>query len=251
MFKKIATSFFCLIIFFSLSLYASAYVMSGTNYRLEKDSINIGGLESSSSDNYGIVDTIGEMGTGDSESDNYFMKAGYRQIEEGYISITNPNSISLTPSIAGLTGGVADGEGTWNIKTDVSAGYHLNIKASSEPALQSETHSFSDYTSVIPGTPDFNWDIDLDDSEFGFSSYNSLSQIAKYKNNGSACNVGENITEGKCWNNLSSSYETIINKTSRTDIDGEDTKIKLKAEVAGLQASGEYTAEIVVTAISN
>jgi hypothetical protein len=51
--------------------------MSSNNYKIDADSINIGGGQSSSA-NYKMEGTIGEVGTGDSESDSYKSEAGYQ-----------------------------------------------------------------------------------------------------------------------------------------------------------------------------
>ena len=53
--------------------------MSSTNYEIDWDSMNIGGEDTSSSTNYQIRDTLGEIGTGVSSSLNYEARAGYRQ----------------------------------------------------------------------------------------------------------------------------------------------------------------------------
>ena len=51
--------------------------MSSDNYKIDADSINVGGNQSSST-NYKIEDTLGEVGTGDSESASYKTEAGYQ-----------------------------------------------------------------------------------------------------------------------------------------------------------------------------
>ncbi len=53
--------------------------MSSTNYEIDWDSMNIGGEDTSSSTNYQIRDTLGEIGTGVSSSASYEVRAGYRQ----------------------------------------------------------------------------------------------------------------------------------------------------------------------------
>ena len=58
------------------------YAMSSTNYYINWDSINIGGTDFSSSTNFYMHDTLGEMSTGRSSSTNYWIYAGYRQPEE-------------------------------------------------------------------------------------------------------------------------------------------------------------------------
>lgn len=242
------------ILFVSLNISANAYVSSSTNYILQNDSINIGGKDSSTSTNYSIQDTIGEIATGISTSTNYQINVGYRQTldDDATISISGPNSISLG-SLGGLVGGITNNNGTWNVETNSSAGYSLYIKATSSSAMQSSDSSISDYTASSSPNPDFNWTIGIATSTFGFSPYNSESQITKYKNDGTNCNIGTNITDGQCWQGFSTSNEAIVSKTSATDIGGEDTKINFQAEIKsnGIQESGSYVATIIITAVSN
>lgn len=72
------------ILFFSSAVFA--YVMESSNYKLERDSINIGGAEDGSSTNYQLRDTIGEIGSGGSGSGSYGVQAGYRQTD----TVTTP-----------------------------------------------------------------------------------------------------------------------------------------------------------------
>lgn len=249
-YTKILVMFVGTLFILILSTSASAYVMNSNNYSIEKDSINVGGLDIGESSNYNLKDTMGELGTDESESSNYIMKAGYRQMNETYIALSVPSSINLGPNISGESG-AATGDGTWTVNTDSMAGYYLSLKADSTPAMQSGANSFSDYTPASAGTPDYNWGLNGAGAEFGYSPYNANSQTAKFKNNGSSCNNGAAITDEKCWYGLSTSYEQITNKTSRTNITGEETKINFKAEVSSAQAAGTYTATVIVTAVSN
>ena len=247
---------FALLFYYSVCLgsQALAYVMGSSNFRMQKDSINTGGTENSTSTSYKIRDTVGEVGTGESQSTSYVMHAGYRQMEEVYIAITAPATIALTPTIGGLAGGAATGNGTWTVKTDAEAGYNLNVRATATPAMQSEDDSFADYTPAGAGTPDYDWGLAGANSEFGFSPYNTAGQINKYKNNDSNCNTGANVTDEQCWYGLTTSNEQIVNRTSRTTTTGDDTKINFQAEVntsGGFQTAGNYTATVEVTAVSN
>lgn len=230
---------------------ASAFVMSSSNYRLEKDSINIGGAENATSTSYLLRDTLGEIGTGVSTSTLYAMNAGYRQMDETFISMTVPEAITLSPSIGGLTGGTANGNGMWTVRTDSASGYSLSVKASTNPAMKSGSNSINDYSPAGGLTPDYSWNLAGAYAEFGFSPYNAQSQAAKYRNNSSACADGANITDGACWYGLTTAYETIAAKTSRTEVAGEDTKINFRAEINDFQVAGTYSATVVVTASSN
>lgn len=246
-------TFLTLLFFLGFVAVAKAYVSSSTNYRINQDSINIGGLDTSSSTNYYIKDTIGEVGTGTSTSSNYYTKAGYRQMVDGYISISSPTSISLSPSIDTSAGGSATGSGTWTVNTDSASGYSLSIRASDDPAMQSGANSIADYTPSTAGTPDYSWGLVSATSEFGFSAYNIGGQVDKYKNNGSSCNTGSNITSQKCWYGLSTSNETLVNRSSSTVAGGDDTVVNFQAEISAgsSQAAGTYTATIEVTAVVN
>ncbi|MCI0479447.1 hypothetical protein L0Y59_02785 [Candidatus Uhrbacteria bacterium] len=53
--------------------------MTSANYRVDWDSVNSGGDDTSSSTSYWMRDTIGEQAVGFSSSTNYAIRAGYRQ----------------------------------------------------------------------------------------------------------------------------------------------------------------------------
>lgn len=52
--------------------------MTSTNYMIEWDSINSGGNDTSTSTNYLLRDTVGQFVSGDSNSSNFRLRAGYR-----------------------------------------------------------------------------------------------------------------------------------------------------------------------------
>jgi hypothetical protein len=66
------------------------FAMSSTNYGIDWDSANSGGEDTSSSTNFRLRDTVGEMGTGLSGSSNYQINAGYRtaDMQELYLALT-------------------------------------------------------------------------------------------------------------------------------------------------------------------
>jgi hypothetical protein len=67
----------------------AVFGMTSTNYFILWDSLNLGGTDDGTSTNYMLRDTIGEHGTGFSQSENYVIGAGYRIGEGG------PPSLSL------------------------------------------------------------------------------------------------------------------------------------------------------------
>ena len=68
-------SIFVVLFFLSFAYSGLAYVASSSNYRIQSDSINVGGTRQTST-SYISEDTIGEIATGDSTSTSYKLKAG-------------------------------------------------------------------------------------------------------------------------------------------------------------------------------
>lgn len=227
---------------------AYGQAMSSSNYKIESDSLNVGGARGAS-DGYFIEDTFGESATGVSSSESYVMNAGYQQMHESVISMTNVDNVSMAPAINGVTGGVSNGETTFIVTTDNSAGYSVTIKASSSPALVSGLDSFSDY---IPqgATPDFSYFNSTNGSSFAFSPEGS-DIVVRYKNDGvSSCGSGSG-TSGACWDGLSTSPITIASRTSPNHPNGTSLTLKFRAASgsANIQPDGTYVATTTVTAL--
>ena len=79
--KKISFLLISISLFLGLASGASAYVAASTNYRLEKDSINTGGTELSSSASYLVSDTVGEVSSGVGDGSTNDTGLGYRFME--------------------------------------------------------------------------------------------------------------------------------------------------------------------------
>ncbi len=226
--------------------------MQSANYKIEKDSINFGGTDDGQSANYNLQDTMGEIGTGFSNSATYRMNAGYRQMDEASISISSPLDVTMSPAISGVSGGTGNGQAVWTVITDNSAGYSASIKTSTSPALTSGGNSFADYTPASAGTPDYSWSILDADSEFGFTSEGN-DIVAKFKDDGvGTCNTSSSDTPDSCWYNLSTSDENVAGSTSPNQPSGTATTIKFRAQSGSshLQEEGSYTSTITMTAIA-
>lgn len=225
---------------------ANAYVASSTNYRIQSDSLNVGGVRQTST-NYISEDTIGEVATGLSESALYKLKAGYQQMNEIYIAVSAPADVNMTPDIGGITGGTGDGQAIWTATTDNPAGYSMSIKASTTPALQSGSSNFADYTPT-GATPDFAWSVLNTASEFGFTPEGSHI-VQKFKDEGGVCNINTNDTTDACWYNASTTVENITQSATSNHPSGTDTTVKFRAQsgASHVQEEGTYTAKISVT----
>lgn len=229
----------------------SAYVASSSSFTLEKDSINFSGTENSSSTLYRMSDTIGEVATGESTGTTFNLHAGYRAMEDRgtYITLSAPSDIALS-SIGQAAGGSSEGSATWNVVTNNANGYRLSIEASTDPALQSSSSSFADYTPAGI-VPDYTWAVDTTASEFGFTPEGD-DVVARFLDDGSACNTGSGNTTSSCWDAFDTTDITIAEGAAANNPGGADTLVRVKAEIGSgvTQTDGSYSSTLTVTAIT-
>lgn len=228
---------------------AQAAVMQSTNYRIQSDSINIGGARGTSSA-YTLEGTAGEVGSGVSSSTSYTLSAGYQQTLVNYLAMTVPQNVIMSPSLGGVTGGTANGSTTVIVTTDDPAGYQLTIVASTSPAMKNGANSIADYA---PGgaDPDLAFGIVANTGKFGFSPEGT--DIAqRYKDNGSICNAGSTDTSLSCWDGLSTTARVIASKTSGNHPNGTQTTLRFRTGLGANSgiANGLYTATTTLTAIA-
>lgn len=227
-----------------------AQVMQSTNYRIQSDSVNIGG-GSGTSTNYSLESTVGEAGTGLSTSTNYLLYAGYQQMQVSYLAVSNADNVTMSPSLGGVTGGTSNGSTAITVTTDNAAGYQMTIAASTTPAMQSGASNIPDYT---PGgaNPDFSFTNAITESQFGFSPEGTHIP-SRFKDNGTnACATGSSDTALACWDGLSTTPATVAQSTSPNHPSGTATTIRFRVEVGSqvVQLEGTYTATTTLTAIA-
>ena len=228
-----------------------AFVASSTNYRIQTDGVSDGGgLATSTS--YSAQDTAGEVmgGVGTSSSASYGVKAGYLLMQDTYLAVAVPGSITLAPAILSVGGGTANGSGVWTVTTDNPAGYTMTIKASANPAFASGANNFPNYTPVAPD-PDFTFSPPAASSRFGFSP-ESTDLSSRYKDNGTACNTGALDTASSCWDALTTTDRTIVSRTTPNNPSGTATTIRFRAVsgASNTQAAGTYTATTTLTVLA-
>jgi len=219
---------------------------------MQFDSLNTGGGMGTSTD-YKIEDTVGEASSGSSTSTSYNLYAGYQQMDQNTVlSLTVPSSLSLSPSIGGLTGGVSNGQADVLVSTNAVSGYTLYVKSGANPALVSDLDSFDNITTV-GGEPNFNWQISATSNGFGFTPQGD-DIVSKYKDNGSNCNesLGSD-TAYRCWDYFSTTDTQIGQSASSNYPSYATTSLFIRAEsgAQNSQMSGNYTANITVTAHVN
>ena len=244
----IMVSFTFLIGLFSAH-YVLGQVMTSGSYKMQSDSLNFGGNFSTSS-SYNLQDTAGEIATGISSSTNFKIKAGYQQIPGIILSVVPaPGNVSMSPSIGGITGGTSNGSTTFTVTTDNPAGYTVSIEASGSPAMQSPLDTIADY---VPsgGNPDFAFSILSSQSAFGFT-VEGTDTAQNFKDDGTSCNTGSGNIEDACWVGLSTSPQTIVNRTSGNLPSGTETIVKFRAESGSshVQVNGTYVATTTITVL--
>jgi hypothetical protein len=232
----------------------NAYVMQSTNFQIQSDDLSPSGGKWASV-NYIFKDTFGEISTGISDSTSYSMRAGYQEMQETYISVSQPGVLNMTPSIPGITGGTANVSGTFNVICDNVAGFSMNLKASTSHAMVAigePTYYFANY----PATPSYSWTVYSGDAQFGYTVEPETAadtDSAFLDDNSNNCGTGSYNGTGTCWSGFNgTNTTTVINRTVRTDIDGEDEVIKFRAQSNNsFLESGTYTATITATVYSN
>lgn len=228
---------------------ALAAVASSTNYVIQIDSINFGGLPAAST-NYQTSDILGEIATGDGASTNYKIKAGYQQMLDSSISISAPADLSLA-GLQTTTKGQSSGSVAWTVTTDNPGGYTLAIKSATNPALRASGGNFDDYT-PSGAVPDYTWSISSTASEFGFS-VTSADAATRYRNNATDCGVGSNTSTSQCFDGLSTTNRTIASRTTSNTPTGTATTVKFQAEIgaSATATAGDYSASITATALAS
>jgi hypothetical protein len=167
-----------------------------------------------------------------------------------FISMTTPASVTMSPSIVGITGGESNGSTTVAVTTDGAAGYELTIASSQSPSLVSGVNTIADYA---PGTdPDYTLTTLSDDAHLGYSP-SGVDVVQRFKDDGaSLCNTGSLETTLACWDGLSTTPEIISRSTSANTPNGATTTLFFKVGIgSGVnQPAGIYTATTTLTAVS-
>ena len=228
---------------------SGAQVMEGTQYRIESDSINFGG-GFSASDSYTLKDTLGEVATGESASDSFALRAGYRQLQAVAISISAPQSIEMDPAIPGIGGGFSNGSTSVTVITDNPAGYELLISAENSPAMQGpNAATIGDYEEV--GAADYEFATSSSMSHLGLSVV-GVDAAARFLHDGSSvCGSGSTNTPLRCWVGLRTTLATIARNNNSNHPAGTETLINFRVGVGGAiaQPPGVYVATTTVTAL--
>jgi hypothetical protein len=171
-------------------------------------------------------------------------------VETG-ITISDGDDVTMLPTM-GILSNSAIGETTWTVKTNNVAGYNLNVKASTEPAMAhtTTTDTFADYSETVLGTPE-TWSVGSGDYEFGFSAYGDDVSDATW-GAGVDCGTSSTIsTNNLNYLGFKTTDKTIATRNSVTPNTGVQTNVCFAAEQKDVYApSGSYQAIITATAVT-
>jgi hypothetical protein len=185
-----------------------------------------------------------------------------QQITSEISFLTAPSDVTMSPTIAGITGGTANGGTQVVVYTNDSAGYNMTLTASSSAGMigESQGGTIPALSSTTAGVPDYNFDastIAANTARFAYtveaSTTADLDQ--SFLDNGTLCNTGSADVELKCWLNASTTPEMIVNRNGETTASGATTTIRFRVVVRAspVPALPEdfYTATTTLTAVTN
>ena len=228
---------------------AGAQMMGSENFQMESDSVNVGGGHATS-ENFTMEDTTGEVATGPSTSESFELRAGFQQMQQILISMSEPESVVMSPSIPGVAGGFSNGSTSVTVITDNPAGYELRIASESEPALQATegSETIGDY--APSGDSDFSFSTEDTDAHMGYTVVSDHA-VDRFLNDGENCSTGSLNTSDNCWDGLSTAPATIVGTANANHPDGTLTEVYFRVGVGGdvVQAPGTYVATTTVTAV--
>lgn len=228
---------------------SEAQMMQSTNFRMQSDSVNVGGGLSTSA-NYKMEDTVGEIATGNSNSTNFVLRAGYQQMQSSFISLSAIPDVVMVPNLGGVIGGTSTGSTAFVVTTDNAAGYSVTIRASTSPALRSGSNTIADYVPA-GGVPDFIFTTGATSSHFAYSP-EGIDIALRFQDAGSVCGVSGSDTQGRCFDGLSLTPVEIARRTTANHPGGSTTTVQFRVGIGGNVSvpEGVYRATTTITAIT-
>lgn len=181
-----------------------------------------------------------------------------QQITAEIAFLTTANDVIMSPTIAGLTGDTANGSTQVVVNTNNSAGYNMTIAFSSSTAMNLDGGggAINNYNPAGAGVADFAFGAETY-GQFGFTvSASTTSDLdPTFLDNGSVCGAGGADAADACWLDPDDAAETIINRSTETELSGATTTIAFRVLVPSNPSpaipTGIYTATATLTATVN
>ncbi len=174
--------------------------------------------------------------------------------------ITPTANVTMSPALAGITGGTANGQTTVRVLTNNALGYSMTLTASSSAGMvgNSGAGNIAAYAPTTGIVPDYTFSVAANRAGFGYSVEASTTGevTLAFRDNGSnTCNTGATEGVDTCWINASTSARSIINRATATTASGATTTIKFRTVINSSPIPSipqdSYVATTTLTAIVN
>lgn len=159
------------------------------------------------------------------------------QVVTSEVSFSTPaSSITLSPSLGGITGGTSLGSTQVIVNTNESTGYTMTLTASSSLGMignASSTNYIPAYATSSSFAADYNFNVPANKAYFGYTVEASTTSdlSSAFKDNGSSCGTGSLDNADKCWVGATSTPFTIINRNYWTPASGATTTLKFRVTI--------------------
>jgi hypothetical protein len=166
------------------------------------------------------------------------------------ITINSPADTTMSTALT-VTQFSAVGTTTWNVKTNNTLGYTLDVKATSSPAMNSTTtvNSIFDYQQGTPNT----WAATTANAYFGYSAFGNDTPTGTW-GTGAVCsgaNGNSTSTTLKYKGFTTTTGQIIATRSATTSTLGTDTTVCYAVDANAFYIpSGNYQATIIATAIT-
>ena len=174
--------------------------------------------------------------------------------------ITPTSDITMSPALAGITGGTSNGQTTVRVLTNNALGYTMTLTASSSVGMLGIANG-GNIPAYVPAagstTPEYTFTAAANTARFGYtveaSTTADLSQA--FKDTGTICGAGSSDTVNQCWLNASTSAVTIMNRSTATTASGSTSTIKFRVVINSSPVPSipqdTYVATTTLTATTN
>jgi hypothetical protein len=168
------------------------------------------------------------------------------------------NDVTMSPNLAGVTGGTASGSTTVRVRTNNSTGYNMTIAFSTSTAMRQNggSGSINNYNPASTTRADFAFANEAF-SQFSYTVVASTSgDLPTYfRDNASICGAGSANTASTCWSNPSTTARQVILTSAATQTSGSTSTVAFRVNIPSNPVpavpEGTYVATATLTAINN